>query len=286
MRSLGAVLPLIVELSLASTFGHQSAVATSHSSMRVTPPASRTLVITAHDYAYTGLPVRAPAGWLTVKMVNAGRELHMLATFDVPKGYTASTLIDSLTHGKVPADLREWGGPNAVAPGDTTTTSLFLPAGNYVVGCFVVSPDGKTHFMKGMMGSFEVVAAPTAGSPPPSDRRILLSTYKIAMLGGPIDKGAHTFLIRNTAKERHDFVILRVLPGHTVDQALAWFGNPPVGSPAAEPIAGTTVLHTNEEAYLQAHFTPGTYVLVCWLATNKKYHYHLGMENVFTVPAT
>ncbi len=285
MRGLVAVVPLIVGLSAASAFGHPPAGATSHSAVRVTPPASRTIVITAHDFAYTGLPVRPPAGWLTVKMVNAGHELHMLAMVDVPKGYTASTLIDALLHGKVPADLREWGGPNAVAPGDTTTTSLFLPAGNYVVGCFVVSPDGKTHLMKGMAGSFEVVASPDAGSPPPNDRRILLSTYKIAMLGGAIDTGSHTFLVRNTAKERHDFVILRVLPGHTVDQALAWFENPPVGRPAGEPIAGTTVLHTNEEAYVQAHFIPGTYVLVCWLATNKKYHYHLGMENVFTVPA-
>ena len=286
MRSVGAAFPLIVGLSVAGAFGHHSAGATSHFLREATPPASRTIVIAAHDFAYTGLPVRAPAGWLTVKMVNAGHELHMLATFSVPRGYTASSLLDSVAHGKIPAGLTEWGGPNAVAPGDTTTTTLFLPAGSYAVGCFVVSPDGKTHFVKGMMGSFDVVASPSAGSPPSSDQHITLSTYGIQMAGPTVEKGAHTFLVHNSAKERHDFVILRVLPGHSVTEALAWFRNPPVGRAAAEPIAGTTALHPGEDDYLEATFSPGTYVLVCWLQTDKKFHYDLGMKHVFTVPAT
>jgi len=140
--------------------------------------------------------------------------------------------------------------------------------------------------MKAMMGSFQVVAAPDTGTPPASDQRITLSTYHIAMLGGPVKSGTHTLLVRNTAKERHDFVILRVLPGHSVEDALTWFGQPLVGRAAALPVGGTTRLHTGEQAYVRARFMPGTYVLVCWLTSAHKYHYRLGMKAVFTVPAT
>jgi hypothetical protein len=56
--------------------------------------------------------------------------------------------------------------------------------------------------------------------------------------------------------------------------------------PAAEPIGGTTALHLNEQGYVQAQFTPGTYVLVCWMATNKKPHIGLGMTKALAVSAT
>jgi hypothetical protein len=285
MRSVGALIALIAGITMASVNTHYPTVPAPSSAVSA-PSLNHTLLLTANDYAFTGMTTRVSAGWVTIRMVNAGKELHMFASMNVPHGMTTARLLDSLMKDRTPKNLTEWGGPNAVAPGDTGTVTLFLPAGSYAIGCFVVSPDGKTHFMKGMMGSFEVVAAKDAGTPPVSDRNVLLSTYHIAMDGGQLTKGSHVFLVRNTAKERHDFVILKVLPGHTVAQALAWFGNPPVGSPAAVPIGGTTGLHLNEQAYVQARFTPGTYVLVCWMKTDNKLHFQLGMTKVVTVPAT
>ena len=40
----------------------------------VRPAANRTLIVTAHAFAYTGLPVYAPAGWLTLRLVNTGAD--------------------------------------------------------------------------------------------------------------------------------------------------------------------------------------------------------------------
>ncbi len=285
MRSVGAVIPLMAGIAMISSAMRHSTVPAPSTTMSA-PSATRTLVVTANDYAFTGMTARVSAGWVTIRMINAGKELHMFASAAVPHGMTTAGVLDSLTKDRVPKNLTEWGGPNAVAPGDTNAITLFLPAGSYVVGCFVVSPDGKTHFMKGMMGSFEVVAAKDTGTAPVSDRNILLSTYHIAMDGGPLSKGPHVFMVRNTVKQTHDFVILKVLPGHTVAQALKWFGNPPVGAPAAEPIGGTTGLHLDEQGYVTARFTPGTYVLVCWMQTDNKPHFQMGMEKVLTVPAT
>jgi len=278
MRSVGAVIPLMAGIVMVPSAMRHSTVPA--------PSATHTLVVTANDYAFTGMTARVSAGWVTIRMVNVGKELHMFASASVPHGMTTAGMLDSIMKNRIPKNFTEWGGPNAVAPGDTNTVTLFLPAGSYIVGCFVKSADGKTHFMKGMMGSFEVVAARDAGVAPVSDRTVLLSTYQIAMDGGPLSKGSHVFMVRNTVKQRHDFVILKVLPGHTVAQALNWFANPPVGAPAAEPIGGTTGLHLDEQGYVRARFTPGTYVLVCWMQTGNKLHFQRGMEKVLTVPAT
>ncbi|HSU97966.1 MAG TPA: hypothetical protein VLI40_12095 [Gemmatimonadaceae bacterium] len=283
MRSVGAVIPLIA-IAMGSVGMYHHTVP--NPAAVPAPAVGRTLTLTANDYAFTGMTARVSAGWVTIRMVNAGKELHMFASASVPRGMTTGAVLDSIMKDRVPKGFTEWGGPNAVAPGDTNTVTLFLPAGSYVVGCFVVSPDGKTHFMKGMMGSFEVIAARDTGVAPVSDRNIVLSTYHIAMDGGPLSKGPHVFMVRNSVKQTHDFVILKVLPGHTVAQALKWFGNPPVGAPAAEPIGGTTGMHLNEQGYVNARFTPGTYVLVCWMKTNNKPHFQLGMQKVITVPAT
>jgi hypothetical protein len=288
MRYLSATLVLVAALAtVAAATDHATAAPVGMPPVHAKRAVNRTVTVTAHDFAYTGLPVHAPAGWLTLRMANAGHELHMFATASVPRGYTVSSLEAALLRDKLPKglDIKEWGGPNAVAPGDTTTVSMFLPAGEYVVGCFVPSRDGKLHVAKGMMGSFDVVAAADTGAPPPSDQRVLLSTYKIAMPGAPPKPGMHTFLVRNTAKETHDLVILKVLPGHTVAQALTWFAKLPPGAPAAIPVGGTTGISRGDQVLVPARLTPGQYVLVCWMSTNNKYHFDLGMQKAFTVPA-
>ena len=286
MRSSRSILSLMAVAVLFTGAGVLNAAATgaNNAPAAALPASSHTVFITAHDYSFTGLPARLPAGWVNIRMINAGRELHMLATFSVPHGYTVTTLLDSLLHGHFSPNVQEWGGPNAVAPGDTGVVSLFLPAGQYVVGCFVKSADGKTHFMKGMMGSFEVVGAPGAASPLSDEDTVTLSTYRIAMSGVTLRPGIRTFLVRNVAKEPHDAVILKVLPGHSVEDALRWFANVAVGTPAAIPVGGTTALHSGEHNFVNARLTPGTYVLVCWLTTNNKFHFDLGMKQVFTVP--
>lgn len=249
--------------------------------------APTSFTITATDYAFTGIPSEVAAGWVTVRMVNRGHELHMLATMNVPRGFTSATLMDSVLHdGRLPTDLREWGGPNAVAPGDTGSVTMYLEPGEYMLGCFVQSADGKTHFAKGMIGTVRVSATTAKAATPRSEHRITLSSYAIAMSGPAMRSGIDTLRIHNSATERHDLVVLKVAPGRTVADVLAWFTNPPpAGAPAATAVAGTTALHTGEDAFITGHFTPGTYVLACWMYKNGKPHAQIGMNRVFTVGA-
>lgn len=285
MRYLRATLVLIAVVSGGTVaMQHATAAAAVPRPLHARRGMNRTFIVTASDFAYRGLPVHAPAGWVTWRMVNTGRELHMFATAAVPRGYTVASFEAALLKDQAPHDITEFGGPNAVAPGDTTSVTTFLPAGEYVVACFARSPDGRLHIAKGMIGSFDVVAAANTGAPPAaSDERVVLSTYGIAIGDAPAKPGMQTFVVRNAAKETHDLVILKVLPGHTVAQALTWFAKLPPGAPAAVPVGGTTGIHTGDQVFVPANLTPGQYVLVCWMSTNKKYHFDLGMQHAFTV---
>ena len=284
MQMLGSVVSLVALVATSASPRPSPRARAMDAPPRAAHGAPSTVVITATDYAFTGMPATVAAGWVTIRMVNRGHELHMFATANVPHGYTVASVTDSMLHdGHLPDDMREWGGPNAVAPGDTGTVTMYLPAGEYVVGCFVESPDGKTHFVKGMMSSFRVAQTSSRAGAPSSAHVVTLSTYAIAMTGPAIRPGIDTLRVHNTAKERHDLVVLRVEPGHSVADALAWFTRAPAGKGIATPVAGTTGLHTGEDAFVSGHFTPGTYVLVCWMSTNGKMHFQLGMKHVFTV---
>ena len=228
MHGLDLVVSAIIAVAIGVPMPHDTNVAPAAPATLT----NHTVTITATDYAFTGLSAPVPAGWVTFRMVNTGHEFHMLATAVVPRGYTVSAFEDSLLHAQEPPPLKEWGGPNAVAPGGVTEVTLYFPPGEYMAGCFVTSSDGKTHFEKGMMGSFHVVASADSGSHPVAHSDVALATYGITTAGAPITRGMQTLAVHNTAKESHDLVVLRVLPGHTVEQALAWFGNPP---PASQP---------------------------------------------------
>ncbi len=248
--------------------------------------AARNIVITAHDYAYTGMPARVPAGWLTLKMVNGGHELHMLAIAHVPRGFTAASLIDSLIHNRYIPPISEVGGPNVISSGNSAVVTVFAPAGEYVYGCFVISPDGKLHVAKGMFGSFTAVAGKDVGARPSSDESVTLTTYRVAA-PATITRGTHTILVHDGATERHDMAILRIKPGHSVAEALKWLDHPDKNQQFAEAIGGTTAVDGGGEDFVTADFTPGDYLFLCILSTDKnKNHYDLGMKQLVTVPST
>jgi len=131
----------------------------------------RDYTIGANDYAYTDLPLHAPSGWLTLRLVNTGTEQHMLSVIPVPSGYTAATLTDSMVHLHVPGNAKSLPGVDVVSPGDTGAVTAYFPPGDYVVSCFVKSPDGTYHVVKGMAGSFDVVTYSDTGAAPPQSAR-------------------------------------------------------------------------------------------------------------------
>src|SRR5690348_6028841 len=126
-------------------------VAVAAGAASATSSAARTVVVTARDYAFDGVPARIHAGWLTLRLVNAGTEVHMMGIERVPFGHSAHEVLEAIANDRAAPETSAWGGPNAVSPGDTATVALFFPPGEYVISCAVESADGKMHLRRGMM---------------------------------------------------------------------------------------------------------------------------------------
>lgn len=137
---------------------------------RPQPPAKggpNVVTITAQDYAF-GMPDTIPAGLTALRLVNQGKELHHASLVRLGDGkslgdFQAGLQTAMKAHTPLPSWISFAGGPNAVTPGDTTVATQLLHPGTYVFVCWIPSPDGVPHVMKGMMRAF-VVAGPTRRS--------------------------------------------------------------------------------------------------------------------------
>ncbi len=149
-----------------------------HPRHRTTPPQGsappistgvRDYTIGANDYAYTRPSASRTRGWLTLRLVNTGNEQHMLGVVPVPVGlyrrhfyrfgHTPSHTCEreELARCGCRESARHW------------YSHRVFPPGEYVVSCFVKSPDGTYHVVKGMAGSFDVVAYSDTGVTPHAD---------------------------------------------------------------------------------------------------------------------
>src|SRR6478736_3797533 len=130
-------------------------------------PATRTATIHAKEFAYTAADA-IPAGWTNFRLVNDGTTLHHMQIARLDGGKTMADFGAAMAAMKKPTDpLPAWvilvGGPNAPNPGAESNASLNLQAGNYVMLCFVDTPDHVPHVAKGMVRPFTVTASSAPG---------------------------------------------------------------------------------------------------------------------------
>ncbi len=115
--------------------------------------ARQTLAVRLDDYAFVPATLEVEAGVVTFAAENVGAENHELAF--LPGG------------GEVP--LTDEGEPDedaladagafeleAFGPGQTCNATYALEPGTYTLLCIVASPDGETHYDKGMEGELVV----------------------------------------------------------------------------------------------------------------------------------
>src|SRR4029077_15445586 len=181
------------------------------------PPAGPNVVtITAMDYAFT-LPDTIPAGLTTLRLVNQGKELHHASLIRLKDGKTVADFQSGLqaamqSHSPPPAWIAVTGGPNAITPGATGVATQTLEPGNYVVVCWIPTPDGTPHIMKGMMHAMVVTAAE---APAAAARAVALSiklTDYDFVLSAPLTAGTHTVRVENSGAQPHEVVITALPP--------------------------------------------------------------------------
>jgi len=90
---------------------------------------------------------------IAFELTNTGTEPHEMAIAQLPEGGT----IEQAFSGEIPFEEINFVGVGFADPGQTgylATTGL--EAGSYTIVCFIPSPDGTPHFVKGMVGEFDV----------------------------------------------------------------------------------------------------------------------------------
>jgi len=115
------------------------------------------VTITTKDYAFEVSPAIS-AGTHTVRMVNAGPQLHEVAVMKLVPGATMTQVQAWMAggmQGRPP--LTPMGGIAGLSAGLAANFTATFAPGDYLLICFVPdAKDGKPHFLHGMMTSFKV----------------------------------------------------------------------------------------------------------------------------------
>lgn len=256
-RSLLAVAGLLVPaVSLAA----QSTLHAGHT----TPT---TLTIAMHDYAFEA-PETVPAGWVTLKGVPKGKELHEATLIRLEDGKRLTDLVEAMKQpGPPPAWMVPMGGPLMASE-----VTIHLAPGRYVWWCFIPSADGVPHFAKGMVKEFVVHGTAPSEAAPKADVTVTMKDYAWDF-STPLTAGKHTLKVVNAPGQPHQFILAKLRPGKTAMQVAA-FSEKPSGEPPFTGMWGTVAQATGDN-YLTVDLAPGRYAVICFLPDGKDGKAHL-----------
>lgn len=248
----------------------------------------RVVNVTAYDYRFES-PASIPAGTVTFRMRNAGKEVHHLWIVKLDKGKTPSDFLKAMNAWGSALKMPDWatdvGGPNNVGPGQTAGGTMTLEPATYMLVCWVPSPDGRPHVMKGMVKPLVVTAkgATTAAEPDP-DLTMTLDDYSF-VLSGPLKAGTRTIRFENKATQPHEAVIARLLPDKTMLQAIVWMNSGQSGPAPVVMLGGASGIAQGRHMFVTADFQPGKYVLLCFIpdAKDGRPHSAHGMAKEITI---
>jgi len=251
-------------------------------------PAFKPAIVTvrASEFAFTA-PKSVPAGTITFRMVNDGKQLHHVTLVKLLHGKTAADYMEALKHpGPPPAWSVEVGGPNATGPGQTSDATVTLEPGNYALVCFVPTPGATPvpHIMKGMISALTVTPNSAAAAEPVADVNVRLSDYKFA-LSKPLSAGRHVIKVTNDAAQPHEIVFVKLAPGKTAAGLAEWVEAGMQGPPPGMALGGVAAMAKGRSNTFTANLTPGTYGMICFLpdAKDGKPHSTHGMTTQFEV---
>ncbi|MGH7696415.1 MAG: hypothetical protein ACRENH_15625 [Gemmatimonadaceae bacterium] len=248
-------------------------------------PAMASIDLVATDYAFQA-PDTVSAGPTWVRMTNNGKELHHVIIARIDSGHTSDEFLKELGAGKAPAWAKMIGGPIAPNPGGTPTqTAVPLAPGMYTLFCVVPTSDGIPHVAKGMVRQMVVTPATAAAASAPivPTTTMTLTDYSFN-LTTPLTAGKNTIRVVNSAAQPHEVIIVRLLPGKTV-QDVAAFAEKLVGPPPAEVIGGASFIVGDVANFVELDLTPGDYGLLCFMpdAKDGKAHAVHGMIQAFKI---
>lgn len=220
--------------------------------------------IVARDF-FLQAPDTIPAGLTTLRFrVLQGEHIAILVRLD--SGHTALDLLRARREGHPrPAWMHFLGGPGFPAPTGTANATMMLVPGHYVLLCDVAGPDGVRHLEKGMFHPLVVrrqTSSPhVAPSLPRPDAVVKMRDHHF-VFSGAIRAGVRVLRVTNEGSVMHEFRMVRVLPGHTGRESMAW--TPANKTPRPdEDLTALVGIMPGGELTTTVALTQGEYVVLC-----------------------
>lgn len=273
------------------------------------------VTVTATDFEFEA-PDAIRSGWSTFRFSNEGEQEHFFLLWRLPEGrafvdyrtdvaqtfekvwnqYAAGQLSRGETTKELAAELPEWfatetvptGGVALTEPGETTRATLRLESGTYAVECYVKTPQGTWHTMRGMLRELTVTEQATGASPPEADVELSLSNYSIEV-SGTIEPGMpQTVAVHVTENPEgfvmHDINLVRLSPDAQIQELAEWmdwmdldeFRAPAPGV----SLGGVESMLAGNTGYMTVELEPGRYA---WVSEG---YAERGMVEEFTVGST
>ena len=243
------------------------------------------IAVTGTEYAYEADVEDITAGPISVTLDNEGEEEHQASIVRLKPGKTeadfAALAGDVSQFDEI---LETFGGPNAVAPGESGSTLQVLEPGDYFFVCFIPAPDGQPHAAKGMLMPLTVGEAEgEAAEPQEEEQTLALEDYGFGFGDDAlIEAGAYT--VTNSGPQAHEAAIYAPSEGSSAEDVIAYFSNPaPSGPPPAVPAGGVGPIDPGRSVNLELE--AGEYVFICFIpdAADGAPHFTKGMIQAVTI---
>jgi uncharacterized cupredoxin-like copper-binding protein len=239
---------------------------------------------TASEFAFAGPDTLAP-GVTSVTFRNDGSQLHHMILARLDDGKTAADFGAFMAENPtgIP-DFVSWrGASGGVEPGGNSTSIIDLPAGTYLLLCFVADPaDGTAHIEKGMMRELVVAGEPVGAPAPVADGEIRMKDFEFGH--DSIAAGSHLFHVINDGPSIHEVDLVRLHDGATAESFLAAVAPGSVDPPPGTPMGGTGALSPGLSNWWPVDLSPGTYLFICWVPDAEGVpHAMLGMVKTVVV---
>lgn len=250
--------------------------------------------VAATDYAFQ-MPETVPSGWTTFRFDNEGEEHHFMLLMRLPEGKTFDDYVLEvgepfndvwypLRDGEITQEeaferlgevLPEWfwaveqmGGPGMLAPGESGEATVKLEPGNYVVECYMKTPEGEFHGLEGMLDPLTVTEEPSEGSPPAADVRLTVTNDGIAM-EHEVTAGRHTVEVHFAEQAEgfwHNVNLARLDADTEVDRVVHWVNWANVdGLQPPAPVSflgGVREMPAGYTGYFTVDVVPGRYLWI------------------------
>lgn len=229
------------------------------------------LRVTTSDFAFD-TPDQIQGGLTTIRLVNKGPGLHHIQLVKLDSGKTLPEFLDAMK-GPPPAWATLIGGPNAAAPGDSTTAIISLDPGSYAMICLIPGADGMPHFAKGMARMINVTGPALAIADPASDNTLKLVDYGF-QFSAPLTAGHHVIRVENAGQQWHEMVLVKLNAGKTGMDFATW-AEKQDGAPPGQIHGGITGILPGAHAFIETDVTAGDYALMCFFPDMKDGKPHL-----------